>query len=70
MNRIPTRNFARALRLQKYGPDGWEDGQFREQPEYGDNMESFWWGETLKSALFFFVSEGVSQEFKLMSMFL
>ncbi|KAG0143084.1 hypothetical protein CROQUDRAFT_49314 [Cronartium quercuum f. sp. fusiforme G11] len=51
VNRIPTRNFSRALRLQKEGPDGWEDGPFRETPEYDDYMESFWWGETLKSVI-------------------
>lgn len=47
-NRVPSRDFAKALRLQHDGPDGWEDSPFREEPEYGDNMESFWWAETLK----------------------
>ncbi|KAH9810194.1 family 47 glycoside hydrolase [Melampsora americana] len=48
VNQIPSRNFTRSLALQKDGWDGWEDGPFRESPEYGDFMESFWWAETMK----------------------
>ncbi|KAG0143083.1 hypothetical protein CROQUDRAFT_96768 [Cronartium quercuum f. sp. fusiforme G11] len=43
VNKVPTRNFSRALRLL----EGVEDPS-GEKAEYGDYMESFWWGETLK----------------------
>lgn len=46
---IPSGDFAKARSLLPDGPGGWEDGpDFRPVPEYGDSVESFWWGETLK----------------------
>lgn len=59
VNQIPSRDFTRSLGLQADGWDGWQDVPFRESPEYGDYMESFWWAETMKYFYLLFVKDDI-----------